>query len=88
MHESAIQWLLCWMDGIYMFFIKFSYFSFNVHCLINCHQVSSDSEAAPTQWLTEVVDESVTVFLEEKGTTINPKDEVERLKKKREETRK
>ncbi|XP_016463818.1 valine--tRNA ligase, mitochondrial 1 [Nicotiana tabacum] len=51
-------------------------------------KVSSDSEAAPTQWLTEVVDESVTVFLEEKGTTINPKDEVERLKKKREETRK
>nr|XP_033511466.1 valine--tRNA ligase, mitochondrial 1-like isoform X2 [Nicotiana tomentosiformis] len=51
-------------------------------------KVSSDSDAAPTQWLTEVVDESITVFLEEKGTTINPKDEVERLKKKREETRK
>ncbi|XP_015087822.1 valine--tRNA ligase, mitochondrial 1 [Solanum pennellii] len=51
-------------------------------------KVSSDTDAAPTQWLTEVVDESITVFLEDKGTVINPEAEVERLKKKREETRK
>ncbi|XP_070043693.1 LOW QUALITY PROTEIN: valine--tRNA ligase, mitochondrial 1-like [Nicotiana tomentosiformis] len=51
-------------------------------------KVSSDSDAAPTRWLTEVVDESVTVFLEEKGTTSNSEAEIERLEKKREETRK
>ncbi|CAN4117041.1 unnamed protein product [Withania somnifera] len=51
-------------------------------------KVSSDSDAAPTQWLTEVVDESITVFLEDKGTISNPEAEVERLKKKKEETRK
>ncbi|OIT30910.1 valine--trna ligase, mitochondrial 1 [Nicotiana attenuata] len=42
-------------------------------------KVSSDSDEAPT---------SVTVFLEEKGTTSNSEAEVERLEKKREETRK
>ncbi|KAL3358396.1 hypothetical protein AABB24_015494 [Solanum stoloniferum] len=51
-------------------------------------KVSSDTDAAPTQWLTEVVDESITIFLEDKGTIVNPEAEVERLKKKREETRK
>ncbi|KAM3341099.1 valine-tRNA ligase, mitochondrial 1 [Capsicum galapagoense] len=51
-------------------------------------KVSSDSDAAPTQWLTEVLDESVTVFLEDKSTISNPEAEVERLKKKKEETRK
>ncbi|MCD7461038.1 Valine--tRNA ligase, mitochondrial 1, partial [Datura stramonium] len=51
-------------------------------------KVSSDNDAAPTGWLTEVVDESVTVYLEKKGTISNPEVEVERLKKKKEETRK
>ncbi|XP_016507406.1 valine--tRNA ligase, mitochondrial 1-like [Nicotiana tabacum] len=51
-------------------------------------KVSSDSDATPTRWLTKIVDDSVTVFLEEKGTTSNSETEVERLEKKREETRK
>lgn len=65
---------------------SFSYES-RISC-INLRQVSSDADAAPTQWLTEVVDESITVFLEDKGTISNSEAEVERLKKKREETRK
>lgn len=55
---------------------------------INFLQVSSNGDTAPTEWLIEVVDESVTVFLEGEGTTCDPVVEVQRLIKKREDTRK
>ncbi|CAH9105689.1 unnamed protein product [Cuscuta europaea] len=52
-------------------------------------KVSCDIDEAPTGWFTEVVDDSLTVLLEEKSSssTSNPEAELERLKKKMEETK-
>ncbi|XP_019164045.1 PREDICTED: valine--tRNA ligase, mitochondrial 1-like [Ipomoea nil] len=84
--ERRAAFVLCWTDEL-MEIVKSRELEISTLASLSSLKVSCDIDAAPTGWLTEVVDESLTVFLEEKGTSTNPEAELERLRKKMEETK-
>ncbi|XP_009590918.1 valine--tRNA ligase, mitochondrial 1-like isoform X3 [Nicotiana tomentosiformis] len=79
--------VLCWADDN-VEFIRSRKMEICTLAALSSLQVSSNGDTAPTEWLIEVVDESVTVFLEGEGTTCDPVAEIQRLIKKRKDTRK